>query len=76
VRGGPIPRRLTVAVPLALVLLFFPMVYYVTHWEDYYRRPIDPVFAVLASYEVWAWFQRGVGHDSRAGKLSAGAPAS
>ncbi|HVN09201.1 MAG TPA: glycosyltransferase family 39 protein [Patescibacteria group bacterium] len=45
------------AMPLALVMLLFPMIYYVTHWEDYYRRPIDPVFVVLASYEVWSRVQ-------------------
>ena len=44
------------AVPFALILLLFPMVYYVTHWEDYYRRPIDPVFVLLASYELVARF--------------------
>ena len=47
----------SLALPLALVMLLFPMIYYVTHWEDYYRRPIDPVFVVLASYEVWSWVQ-------------------
>jgi len=46
------------AVPFALVLLFFPLVYYVTHWEDYYRRPIDPVFVVLAAYELSSRFPR------------------
>jgi 4-amino-4-deoxy-L-arabinose transferase-like glycosyltransferase len=51
-------RGSSVAVPFALVLLFFPMVYYVTHWEDYYRRPIDPVFVVLASSAVLSWFAR------------------
>jgi Dolichyl-phosphate-mannose-protein mannosyltransferase len=43
------------AMPFALVLLFFPMIYYVTHGRDYYRRPIDPVFVVLAAYAVVSW---------------------
>ncbi len=32
----------------ALALLFFPVVYYLTHTEDYYRRPIDGLLVVLA----------------------------
>jgi 4-amino-4-deoxy-L-arabinose transferase-like glycosyltransferase len=39
-------------VPYAIVLAFFPLVYCITHPEDYYRRPIDPIFLVLAVYEV------------------------
>ncbi|HKO05051.1 MAG TPA: glycosyltransferase family 39 protein [Candidatus Acidoferrales bacterium] len=63
----------SLAIPLALVLLFFPMVYYVTHWEDYYRRPIDPVFVVLASYEVWSRIRRGREGFPRGSEHSAGA---
>ncbi len=59
------------AIPFALVLLFFPMVYYVTVWQDYYRRPIDPVFVVLASYEVWSRFQRGRERFPQAQEISA-----
>lgn len=62
----------SVAMPLALVLLFFPMIYYITHWEDYYRRPIDPVFVVLASYEVWWRFQRGRGKIFTSREIPAG----
>jgi 4-amino-4-deoxy-L-arabinose transferase-like glycosyltransferase len=43
------------AMPYVLVFLFFPIVYYLTHPEDYYRRPIDPQYAVLASAAVAAW---------------------
>lgn len=45
-----------IALPYMLVFLFFPMVYYFTHPEDYYRRPIDPQFVVLAAYAVVPWF--------------------
>jgi len=38
--------------PYAIALLFFPLVYCITHPEDYYRRPIDPIFVVPAVYEV------------------------
>jgi hypothetical protein len=39
-------------MPFAIALFFFPAVYYVTHPEDYYRRPIDPIFVVLAVYAI------------------------
>ncbi|HKI13349.1 MAG TPA: glycosyltransferase family 39 protein [Candidatus Acidoferrum sp.] len=45
-------KGLPIAVPLALALFFFPMVYYVTHPQDYYRRPVDPLFVVLAAFVV------------------------
>ena len=55
-------ERSVLAVPLGTLLLLFPMVYYVTHWEDYYRRPLDPAFVVLAAYELCARFPgRGAG---------------
>jgi len=45
----------SIAVPYLLVFLFFPVVYYLTHPEDYYRRPIDPQYVVLAAYAVAVW---------------------
>jgi 4-amino-4-deoxy-L-arabinose transferase-like glycosyltransferase len=51
-------QRSRLAVPCAIVLLFFPLVYYITHWEDYYRRPIDPVFVILAANEIASRFPR------------------
>lgn len=42
------------AAQYAVVLLCFPLVYYVTHPEVYYLRPIDPIVVVLASYAVAA----------------------
>jgi hypothetical protein len=47
-------RDWTAAMPYALVLLIFPLIYYVTHPEVYYRRQIDPLFVVLAVYAVVA----------------------
>jgi 4-amino-4-deoxy-L-arabinose transferase-like glycosyltransferase len=38
------------AILYALVLFFFPLVYYVTHPEVYYRRQIDPMIVILAMY--------------------------
>jgi hypothetical protein len=46
------------ATPYLIVFLFFPLVYYLTHPEDYYRRPIDPLFVVLAVYGVISWKRR------------------
>jgi 4-amino-4-deoxy-L-arabinose transferase-like glycosyltransferase len=36
----------------ALVLFFFPAIYYVTHVEVYFRRQIDPLILVLAVYAL------------------------
>jgi hypothetical protein len=44
--------------PYATALFFFPVVYYVTHLEDYYRRPADPFYVVLAAYAVTAYWER------------------
>lgn len=35
-------------LPYALVLFSFPLIYYITSPEVYYRRPIDPFFVILA----------------------------
>ena len=35
------------ARPLILTVVFFPLVYYLTHPATRYRRPIDPVVAVF-----------------------------
>ena len=45
-------------VPYAILMFCFPLIYYFTHPEDYYRRPSDPFFLVLAVYAVTAWLQR------------------
>jgi 4-amino-4-deoxy-L-arabinose transferase-like glycosyltransferase len=39
-------------LPYALVLFSFPLVYYITSPEVYYRRPIDPFFVILAVVAV------------------------
>ncbi len=40
------------AVPYLCVLIFFPLVYYVTHPEAYYLRPVDPFTVILGIYAV------------------------
>jgi 4-amino-4-deoxy-L-arabinose transferase-like glycosyltransferase len=47
--------RSSLAMPYAIALFCFPLVYYFTHEEDYYRRPIDPIFVLLAVYAVTSW---------------------
>jgi hypothetical protein len=38
------------AVPYAIVLLTFPLIYYITHTFSSYRYPIEPEMLLLASY--------------------------
>ncbi len=38
------------AVPYAIVMLVFPVVYYVTHTYNPYRHPMEPVMLLLAAY--------------------------
>jgi hypothetical protein len=48
----------SLAAPFAIALFCFPTVYYFTHPEDYYRRPIDPIFVVLAVYAIEGFKRR------------------
>jgi 4-amino-4-deoxy-L-arabinose transferase-like glycosyltransferase len=50
-------KKSAMAVPFLLVFLFFPLTYYLTHPEDYHRRPIDPIFVVLTAFAVVSWLQ-------------------
>jgi hypothetical protein len=43
-------RKVPEAWPVLGVLLFFPLIYYMTSPEAYYRRPIDPLLVLLAVY--------------------------
>jgi 4-amino-4-deoxy-L-arabinose transferase-like glycosyltransferase len=43
------------AMPYVIAFLFFPLVYYFTHPEDYYRRPLDPLMVALAAGAIVAW---------------------
>lgn len=44
--------RRSAAVPLAVLLIVFPLTYYVTHASMDYRQPIEPVVVVLATIGV------------------------
>ena len=43
-----------VARPYAIVLIFFPLIYYLTHVGGWYRCPMGPMIIALAAYEVHA----------------------
>lgn len=62
--------RLPEALPYALVILIFPVVFYVTHTALRYRFPMDPIMMVLAangvayplrSWRTRVWQKKGVG---------------
>jgi hypothetical protein len=46
------------ALPLAGVVIVYPLIYYVTHASLRYRHPIDPVMLLLAMIAVAAVFQK------------------
>lgn len=40
------------ALPFALVMLCFPVIFYITHTSSRYRHPMDPIMLVLAVYAL------------------------
>jgi 4-amino-4-deoxy-L-arabinose transferase-like glycosyltransferase len=40
------------ATPYAMVLLVFPVIFYMTHTSPRYRFPMDPIMVVLAAYGI------------------------
>jgi 4-amino-4-deoxy-L-arabinose transferase-like glycosyltransferase len=47
-------RRPFDAIRLGGVMFLFPVMYYFTHPEPYHMRPLDPLFAILGCYAVFA----------------------
>jgi 4-amino-4-deoxy-L-arabinose transferase-like glycosyltransferase len=47
-------RSRRAAMPYAILLGIFPLIYYITSPEFYYRRPLDPMMLVLATYALLA----------------------
>jgi len=45
-------RDSSLAMRFAIVFLFFPLTYYVSHPETYYLRSVDPLMVVLAAVAV------------------------
>jgi 4-amino-4-deoxy-L-arabinose transferase-like glycosyltransferase len=60
------------ALPYALVLFAFPLVYYITSPEAYYRRPIDPFFVILAVAGVLSSKKQGWPESATLGELKTG----
>jgi 4-amino-4-deoxy-L-arabinose transferase-like glycosyltransferase len=46
------------AMRFAIVFIFFPLVYYFSHPETYYFRPVDPLIVVLAAHFVSGSFSK------------------
>lgn len=49
-------RRNPYAIPLALVPLLFPLIYYATHTNLRYRHPIDPILLLLTAFAIVSIF--------------------
>lgn len=45
-------QRNEIAVPFASVMLFFPLVFYITHTSPRYRHPMDPIMLILSVYAL------------------------
>ena len=45
-------RDFAMAVRFAIILLVFPLPYYISHPETYYFRPVDPLIVILAAIAV------------------------
>jgi hypothetical protein len=39
-------------IPLLVILLFFPFIYYITHNTPRYRHPMEPAMALMVAYAV------------------------
>ncbi|MFZ0286159.1 MAG: hypothetical protein WAL32_13095 [Terriglobales bacterium] len=56
------------AIPYSVVLVVFPLIYYITHTFNSYRHPIEPVMFLLAAYagvSLLKWLARQAsGHAS------------
>jgi hypothetical protein len=59
-RGGGLVHG---TLPYAFVLFSFPLIYYITSPEVYYRRPMDPLFVILAV--EWPVASGGAGQQQR-----------
>lgn len=44
--------------PLLIILVTFPLVYYITHSSMDYRHPIDPIIVIMDCYWVLEWRRR------------------
>jgi len=66
------------AFPYAMVLLIFPLIFYLTHASLRYRFPMDPIMMVLSAYGVAqcvALLRGGISQPSRAATPAGPLPA-
>jgi 4-amino-4-deoxy-L-arabinose transferase-like glycosyltransferase len=66
--------RLPEAAPFAMVLLIFPLVFYVTHVSSRYRFPMDPIMLILATSAVAHLISGARSRNPNAEKAAAPAP--
>jgi hypothetical protein len=63
------------AFPYAMVILVFPLIFYLTHSSLRYRFPMDPIMMILAAYGVAfpisQWLERS---SSQAGTAAPAPP--
>ena len=52
-------RKGLAAAPYAIVLIVFPLVYYITHTFSSYRHPTEPVMFLLAAYAMVIAVEQG-----------------
>jgi 4-amino-4-deoxy-L-arabinose transferase-like glycosyltransferase len=65
--GWAIRNRLQETIPLLIPLIFFPMVYYITHQDDgRFRHPIDPVVIIFAVCGVCSLIPKRAGDVGQA----------
>ncbi len=61
-----IRNRLEETIPLLFPLIFFPMVYYLTHQEDgRFRHPIDPMVMIFAACGLYSLLSKRTADLSR-----------
>jgi 4-amino-4-deoxy-L-arabinose transferase-like glycosyltransferase len=58
--------------PLLLILISFPIVYYITHSSMDYRHPLDPIIVIMDCYCVLEWRKRRT--ERQAASTQAGLP--
>jgi hypothetical protein len=63
--------RLPEAALFAMVLLIFPLVFYVTHVSSRYRFPMDPIMLILATSAVAHLISGARNRNPNAGKTAA-----
>jgi hypothetical protein len=63
------------AFPYAMVLLIFPLIFYLTHSSLRYRFPMDPIMMILAAYGVAHPISQWLGRTSTQAGRAAGTPA-